>query len=161
MSRKYNTRLIREDYSYYVEQVVDLLSVDIATVRRWMREEGLQRIPNTRPHMIHSSQLKAFLEKKKAVRKKPCAANEIFCFRCQTPRIPKLGSATVTILPNKSIRLNAACAECSGKMCRSIKQTEWQKHHPLASFLSDALEEHNGVPPTHRECSLQQEEEND
>lgn len=158
MSRKYNTRLIREDYSYYVEQVADLLGVDIATVRRWMREDGLQRIPNTRPHMIHSSQLKAFLEKHKAARKKPCAANEIFCFRCQLPRIPRLGSATVTILPNKSIRLNAACAECGGKMCKSVKRAEWGQNHPLTGFLSDATGEHKGVPSMHRECSLQQGE---
>ncbi len=161
MGRKYNTRLIRDDYSYYVEQVADVFGVDVATVRRWMREHGLQRIPHTRPHMIHSSQLKIFLEKQKATRKKPCAAHEVFCLRCQLPRTPKMGSATITILPNTSVRFSAACVECGGKMCRSIKRAEWEQNHPLTTYLSDAAVEHKGVLPLHRKCSLQEEYKDD
>jgi len=150
--RTYNTRLIKENYSYYVEQLADLLGNDVATVQRWIREEGLKRIPNTRPHIIHSSEVKAFLDKKKAKRKKPCADHEAFCFRCQLPRTPKVDSATITQLPNGSIRFNAICSECGGKMCRNIKGAEWTQNHPLAKYLSDATGEHKGVQSTQCEC---------
>lgn len=159
MGRKYNTRLIKNDYSYYVEQIADLLGIDVATVRRWMREEGLRRIPKTRPHIIHSTELKAFLNKQQAKRKKPCASHEVFCFSCQWPRTPKVGSATVTPLPNTCISFKAICSECGGKMNRSIRGVEWTQNHPLAAFLSDTAGEHIGVQSTHRECTLQLEDQ--
>lgn len=159
MGRKYNTRLIKDDYSYYVEQIADLLGIDVATVRRWMREEGLKRIPNTRPHIIHSTELKEFLDKQQAKRKKPCASHEAFCFSCQWPRTPKVGSAIITPLPNDCISFKAICSECGNKMNRSIRGAEWTQNYPLAAFLSDATGEHIGVQPTHRECTLQKEEQ--
>jgi hypothetical protein len=158
MGKKYNTRLIRNDYSYYVEQIADLYEVDIATVRRWIREDGLERIPKTRPHLVHSSVLKAFLDKKQAKKKKPCVGNEIFCFSCQKPRNPRLHSGVAVQLPNNSIRFQAKCSDCGGKMNRTIRAAEWAENHPLAVYLSDASREHNGVEPPHHECSLQQEE---
>lgn len=158
MGRKYNKRLIKDDYSYSVEQVADLSCVSVATVRRWIRLEGLKRIPSTRPHLIHSSELRAFREMQHSKRKKTCASHEVFCFRCQMPRTPKIGSATIILLPNTSIRFNALCTECGGKMNRSIRGVEWAQNHPLAQYLSGALGEHNRVHPTHRECSLQKED---
>ncbi len=41
---RYNTRLVKDDYSYSVEQIADTWNVDIATVRRWIRLEKLERI---------------------------------------------------------------------------------------------------------------------
>ncbi len=158
--RTYNVRLIKDDYSYYIEQIADLLGNDVATVRRWVREEGLERIPNTRPHIVHSSKLKAFINKQKERRKKPCAIHEIFCLRCQSPRIPLAGSATVIPLPNGCISIKAICSECGGKMNRSIRGAEWIKSHPLAIYLSDASGEHKSVQLTHHECSLHKEENN-
>ncbi len=150
-------RLIKGGYSYYVEQVADLLGVDMATVRRWVREEGLERIPHARPHMIHSSALRAFLEKKQAKQKKRGAPHEVFCFRCQLPRAPEMESATIEVLPNTSIRFKAKCSVCGGKINKSIKGTDWGENHPLAKFLSDAPGEHNGVQHMHRKCSLHEE----
>ncbi len=161
MAKKYNSRLIRDDYSYYVEQVAELFGIDEATVRRWMKDGGLERIPNTRPHLIHSSKLRPFIEKLGTARKKPCASHEMFCMRCQSPRTPAHATGAVTILANRSVRLKAACSVCGGAMCRAIRQSEWTKNHPLAVCLSDASEEHKGVEPLHRECSFQMEENHD
>lgn len=157
--RTYNTRLIKDDYSYDVEQVADLFGVDIATVRRWIRKEGLERHPNTRPHLIYSSALKTFHEKRQIERKKPCAPNEAFCGRCQVPRILQKGTGSITPLPNRCVRFKAKCCECGGTALRNIRAAEWSENHPLAIFLSGAAEEHNGVCPAHRECSLQQQGE--
>lgn len=152
LGKKYNSRLIKADYSYAVEEVADLLGNDVATVRRWVREDGLERIPHSRPHLIHSSKLKPFIEKLDAERKKPCACHEVFCFRCQVPRTPRAGSASITRIPNGSLRYKAICDECGGKMNRSIRGTDWTENHPLAVYLSDTTRQHMGVQPTHREC---------
>lgn len=158
MTRKYNTHHIRDDYSYYVEQAADLFGVDVATIRRWMHQkDGLQPIAHTRPTLIHSSSLKAYIEKKKLERKKPCLDHEAFCLRCQEPRTPKVGSGSVVELPNKSVRLCAACSQCGCKLNKSIKAHEWHENHPLYACLSDALREHNGVQSTHRKCSFHEE----
>lgn len=157
--RRHSTRLIKDNYSYHVEQIADLFRVEVSTIRRWVREEGLERIPNTRPHLIHSSKLKAFIQKQQAKRKKPCAENEAFCLRCQSPRIPLTGSGVAVPLPNGCIRFKAKCGECRGKINQNIKAAHWHKNHPLAVFLTDATREHKGVQSTHRECSLHMEEE--
>lgn len=155
--RNYNTRLIKEDYSYYVEQVADLFGVDVATVRRWISKEGLKRLPKTRPHLIHSNALKAFHDKRQADRKKPCYPSEAFCCRCQVPRIPQRGTGTVTLLPNRSFRFKAKCSECGGIVVKNIGAAEWNGNHPLAVFLSGVVEEHNGACPAYRECTIQQD----
>jgi hypothetical protein len=156
--RTYNTRLIKDDYSYYVEQVADLFSVDVATVRRWICKEGLERLPKIRPHLIHSSDLKIFHEARRAKRKNPCAPNEVFCCRCQMPRVPQKDTGSITPLPNHCVRFKARCSGCGGIMLRNIRAAGWNENHPLATFLGDAIEEHSGAPQTLRECSLQEED---
>ena len=151
----YNIRLLKEDYSYYVEQIADLFTVEVATVRRWIQKEGLRRIPHTRPHIIHSSELKTFLEKKRAKRKRPCAAGEVFCLPCQSPRLPATGSGSITICANGSYRFRAICSQCRRVIYRNIRAVEWTLNHPLAGFLSEAMDEHKGVYSMHPECSLQ------
>lgn len=158
MGKRFNTRLIKDDYSYTVEQITDLYGVDVATVRRWIRKEGLRRVPKVRPYIVHSSDLKAFIEARQKKRKHSCSIHEAFCFRCQVPRTPAMGSATVVPLPNTCIRFQAKCSECGGKMNRTIRGAEWDKNHPLARYLADATREHNGVQLMPRECSLQGEE---
>lgn len=158
MVKKHNIRLIKQDYSYTTEQIADVLGVDVATVRRWIRDDGLERIPKVRPHLVHSSALRRFLEKKHAKQKKPCASDEMFCLRCQLPRQPLPHSASAENVPNGSIRIKAKCSVCDGKMNRAVKGEEWSEKHPLAKFLRDALIEHNEAQLMHRICSLQEEE---
>lgn len=160
MGKRLNTRLIKGNYSYTTEQIADLFAVDIATVRRWIRKEGLRRIPNAYPHLIHSSDLLAFSEEQKKKQRHSCAIDEVFCFRCRKPRAAALGSATITHLPNTSIRFQAKCSECGGKMNRTIRGAEWSKNHSLARYLGEAAEEHNEVRLPPLKCALYGEENN-
>lgn len=145
MGKQYNTRLIKDDYSYTVEQIADLYGVGIATIRYWIRKEGLKRIPKARPHLVHSSDLRPFLDAKNKKHKHECQKHEVFCFRCQLPRTPKMQTGEAETLANTSVRFKARCSTCGGKMNRNIKDAEWDGNHPLAIFLCDASEEHKGV----------------
>ena len=156
MKRKSRTRsphALKANYSYTLEQIVDLYGVDIATVRRWIRVEGLKRVPGARPYLVHSSDLKAFLERRQKARRHPCAAFEVYCLRCRLPRNPQPGTGSIEPLPNTAVRFRAKCATCGGKIFKAISGADWSKNHPLAALLYGAPEQHNGVRSQPPECS--------
>lgn len=152
--RTYPLKLIRSNYTYTVEQIADLYGVDVHTVRRWIREDGLKRIPKMRPYLIHSSDLKRFLHTKQKARKHPCKANEVFCLKCRLPRTPKNSTATILELPNKSVRFKARCSVCNSKINRVVKAAHWSISHPLSAYLEDAPKQHNGVNDSPLECNI-------
>jgi len=157
MGKKYNTKGIKLDYTYSVEQIAELYGVDVQTVRRWIRDEGLQRIEGMRPHGVHSSELRRFIDKRNGKRKQPCKLNEMFCLKCQRPKRPKAGSAMQIKLPNSSVRIKALCSACNSKINRSVSDIEWTKKHPLAIYLADAPLDPNRADTQHPKCSPQME----
>lgn len=58
--RKHNASRIREKHCYTVEEVAVLLGTHKNTIRQWMKQ-GLRRIDDTKPHLIHGTDLKAFI----------------------------------------------------------------------------------------------------
>jgi len=154
--RTYPLRLVRSNYTYTVEQIADLFGIDVHTVRRWVREDGLKRIPKVRPYLIHSSDLKKFLQGKQKARKHPCKDNEVYCLKCRVPRTPKNNTAVIAVLPNNSVRLKAKCSICYSKINRVIKARSWSDSHPLWAYLEDAPKQHNGVNDSPRECNIEE-----
>ncbi len=162
MSRKkrtYPLRLIRENYTYSLEQIADMYGIDLVTVRRWIRFEGLERLPKSRPALIHSAALKKFLEKRQKSRRQECGTHEAYCFKCHSPRTPKPGTGTAHQQPNGCIRFEAKCATCGCKINRAIRGADWSESHPLVAYLHDATKQYNRAQPLHRECHFQKGEE--
>ncbi len=152
--RTYSPHTLKSNYSYALEQIADQYGVDIATVRRWIRLDGLKRVPGVRPYLVHSSELKAFLERRQKARRHPCAPHEVYCLRCRHPRTPQTGTGVVEFLPNTAIRFKAKCAACGGKILKVVSRADWAENHPLAAYLHEAPEQHNGVRTRPPECSL-------
>nr|MBI1231871.1 helix-turn-helix domain-containing protein [Cytophagales bacterium] len=157
--KTYPLRLIKENYTYTVEQIAELFGLNSETVLRWIRNEGLERIPQTRPYLVHSKPLKRFLEKKQKARKHTCNVDEAYCMKCRKPRKPKINSGNATHLPNKTVRFQGRCETCSSKINRSIKAAEWTPQHPFASYLHDALKQHDGEPLMPLKSSIQKGEQ--
>lgn len=153
-SQTYSPHALKANYSYTLEQISDLYGVDIATVRRWIRVDGLNRVPGVRPYLVHSSDLKAFLVRRQKARRRPCAPHQLFCLRCRLPQTPQMGTGTVEQLPNTAIRFKAKCAACGGKILKVISHVNWAENHPLAAYLHETLEQLNGVRSQPPECSL-------
>ncbi|MCD8498103.1 MAG: helix-turn-helix domain-containing protein [Alphaproteobacteria bacterium] len=128
--RRYSLRRIKDNYTYTVEQIADLFGINVNTVRRWISEEGLKRLPMTRPHLVHSSDLKRFLERKQKSRKKPCAEHELFCCKCQMPRSPKLDTGSLILNPNNTVLFGARCSVCDTKIHKAVKGEKWDENHP-------------------------------
>lgn len=153
--RSYNLRLIKGDYTYSLDQIADLFGIDVATVRRWIKFEGLERIPKTRPFLVHSSALKAFMDKKRKARKQACGECDAWCCKCKRPCAPKSNTGTIHNQPNGTVRFQGQCATCGTRINRVLKGVEWSEKHPLAAYLHDAAKQHNGAQSSHRECQFQ------
>lgn len=115
--RKPNPSRIREKHCYTVEEAAELLGTHKNTVRLWMKQ-GLGRIDDTKPHLIHGTDLKSFVTNRQQRAKQPCHAGEIYCFKCRVPRKPWEGLVDVTFLNQKGAQLTGICSVCEGKLNR-------------------------------------------
>ena len=113
----YNLRLIRRQYSYTINEIAELFRVHPNAVRRW-RGAGLPTIDDRRPHYVHGSDLIAFLEARQRARKQRCAADEMFCCRCQAPRRPAPGQVSLEHLNARHVIVRGPCELCRTAMNR-------------------------------------------
>jgi len=154
----YPLRRIKKNYSYSTSDISELFAIDIATVRIWIKE-GLKLIPKTRPHLVHSSDLYDFLNKRQTKRKKPCLPNQIYCCGCKKSHKPIVGSLCEEKLPNGCYRLKAKCEHKGIVMYRVVKASDWHNKHPLASFKQGATKQHNGEQQTPLKYEFQEGEQ--
>jgi hypothetical protein len=119
-SRIYNVRLIRRDYSYTVQEIAELFNLHPNAVRRWLRDGGLRTIDASRPQLIHGSDLIDFLSRKQLNRKRGCAPDEMYCFKCREPRHPASGRVTVADLGPTRVFLQGTCELCGTRMNRAL-----------------------------------------
>jgi len=115
--RSYNTRLVKRSYSYSLQEIAELFDVHVNAVRRWI-QDGLPRIDNQKPYLVHGSELADFLDARQTRRKRKCAPDEFYCCRCRAPRRPRHGVVDLTIENAKQVRLSAKCGTCGATMNR-------------------------------------------
>lgn len=121
MSRtRINPRLAKVNYSYTVEEIVRLLSVHRSTVRVWLKA-GLPSLGPQRPTLVLGKELRAFLEKRRAGRKSPCAPGTMYCLKCKAPRPPALEMVEYQRLTEASGNLAAICGACGTVMYRRCR----------------------------------------
>jgi hypothetical protein len=154
----YILRLIRQDYSYTVAEIAGLFRVDEHTVSRWIREEGLKPIPGTRPYLIHSKTLRAFLSDRQGKRKQPCQPHQMFCMKCRAPHAVAMG--TLTAEPTaKFIKLRGKCEACGTRMSKMANPQSWSQNHPLCACMEPSVKQHNGEPLPQRACPVEKGEQ--
>jgi hypothetical protein len=117
--RKINPRLIKTRRSYTVEKLAQLLGCHKNSVRSWLRQ-GLEPLDTKRPLMIHGSAARKFLEAKRRSKKRRCRPDELYCFRCQTPRALADRRAIYSAKPGQAALLNGRCAECGTPMFKRV-----------------------------------------
>lgn len=161
MSRKhrYSLQPIRRNYTYCVYEIAELYHITPDTVFRWIRSEGLTRIPNSRKYYVHSSDLAKFLEKRNGKNKRPCKAGEIFCCKCKTPQKPKPTSLEFEKIPNKTIRVRGVCRVCGTRMNTVVSGKKWSEKHPLFPNKNAPTKPHSGEHVSPRECQTREGEQ--
>lgn len=115
-----NPRLAKLNYSYTVEEITRLLRVHKNTVRVWLKA-GLPSVGPQRPTLVLGRELRAFLERRRAGFKSPCAPGTMYCLKCKAPRSPALEMVEYRKITDASGNLTAICASCGTTMYRRCR----------------------------------------
>jgi hypothetical protein len=120
-----NHRLLKSHRSYTVDETARLLSVHKNTVRQW-KKAGLPTIDDKRPVLIRGRELIAFLQVRRARRKRPCRAGQMYCVRCRCSQFPAAGMVEQKPLNGKVVNARGICPDCNSMMhrCVSISKVE-------------------------------------
>ncbi|WP_353890863.1 helix-turn-helix domain-containing protein [uncultured Sneathiella sp.] len=153
----YNLSRIRKNYTYTVFEIAKLYNISPDTVFRWIRREGLKRIPSTKKYFVHSSDLLAFLKKKNARNKQPCADGEIYCCKCHRPRKPISISLKARKMPNKTVRVSGRCEVCNTRVNTFVSGKKWSETHPFHPDRNAPIKPHSGEQGTPRKCQTWKE----
>jgi hypothetical protein len=136
--RRHRVNLIKATYSYDTNEIAKLFHILRNTVRQWFKA-GLAPIDERRPVLVHGSVLKKFLAQRQEGRRRKCAPDELFCFRCRAPRRPWGGLVDVVQRTKRISKLRAICCVCETEMHQTIRPSD------LSNFMA-AIERQSMAP---------------
>ena len=116
-NRRINARRIKIHYSYTVEQAAEILGVHKNTVRLWIKQ-GLPVVDERRPILLQGKAIRAFLDNRKAKRKRRLSAGEFYCLKCRSPKIPAGRMADYVATSPDLGNLAGLCPDCETIMNR-------------------------------------------
>lgn len=114
-----NSRRIKIHHSYTVDDVARALKVSKGTVRNWLKH-GLVALDHRRPILILSSDLRHFLQERRAKAKRPCPPGHIYCLRCRQPKRPGLGMVEYIPCTGTAGNLRGICPDCGALIHRAV-----------------------------------------
>ena len=117
-ARAPDLRRIRTTTTYSPVEIASLFAIHRNTVFRWIRD-GLQPLDDSKPLLIHGSELRRYLKQRSRKRKQTCAPDEMPCFRCRAPRSPIHGTISIARQNAQTLTLTAICATCGTRMYRA------------------------------------------
>ena len=119
--RKFNWKRVKQQLSYKLEDIAELLDVHIQTVRNWRRKEGLQTIDDQTPYMVHGSELIRFIKDyNQKLKMFECELHELPCFKCRAPKVPLDNKASLYKKNAKLGFVYGVCPTCSTIMNKSF-----------------------------------------
>ncbi len=116
--KRFNTKIIKAKQTYSTEEIADFFKIHINTVHAWYKA-GLPKIDDHKPFLVFGKDLIEFLNAKKSSKKCPCAANELFCCKCQKPSTPKANQVCIKVTPART-NLVGYCATCGTQINKAI-----------------------------------------
>lgn len=115
--RNFDLRRIKRDMTYSPTEISEVLKVHKNTVHHWLKE-GLPKLDNQKPYLIHGRDLYVFLKLRKQKKHKKCQPNEGYCVKCQKPQRIWENAVDLFIYNDKQLMIQGLCAICSTKVNR-------------------------------------------
>lgn len=115
--RRIDLRRVKIHRPYTVEEAAKVLGTHKNTVRQWIKQ-GLPTAGERRPTLLRGTEIRAFLENRKASRKHRLSPGEFYCLKCRAPK-PSYGSVA-DYVPTSSVlgNLKGLCPDCATIMNR-------------------------------------------
>jgi hypothetical protein len=114
-----NPGLVKLHRPYTVAEVARLLDKHPRTILEWIKA-SLPIVDRHRPFLIRGRDLRAFLEARRASRRRPCPPGTLYCFGCREARRPALGLADFEPHEHGAGNLVALCETCGRIMRRRV-----------------------------------------
>jgi len=94
--QNYNFRKIKSKASYNTTEIKKVLEVDRRTIRRWVKNEGLEVVDSSMSSiLVMGADLIKFIKSKRLKRKMPANDDEYLCFKCHKVVKAKAGSEQI------------------------------------------------------------------
>lgn len=145
--RRLNPRLVKIHRSYTVEEVATLLGLHRNTVRQWVKN-GLPTCDLKRPMLILGRELAAFLQARRAHKRRTCALGQLYCLRCREPRDPAGRMADYQPLTATLGNLIAICSICDLLMYRRVSLTKIHSFRSILDITMPQAPSHIGESPS-------------
>lgn len=158
MARRIDYRRIKSLRSYEVGELAALLDCHKNTVRHWIKD-GLPTLNDgRRPILVHGSDARDYLERKRQGRRHKCRPEEMYCFGCRQPRRPALGMVDFKPTSATGGLLSGICGECSTLMFRRASRASLGRLSGLLEVkFMEADESLNGRPAAPLICDSDEE----
>lgn len=114
MKRKYDYRRVKSNRPYTLATLAKLFGVHSATVRGWIKKDGLSVAVVGQSHSIilHGAKVKAWMKAREKAKRRPCAPDEMFCTRCKEPRKIAEGSFRIKSGNTQKVTAIGDCIIC-------------------------------------------------
>ena len=113
MNRSYDFQRVRSHRPYTITSLAVLFDINPATVRRWIKRDGLNVaiVDESRPIILQGSKVKVWGKALQQAKKRPCASGEMYCVRCKKPS--RVNPDSVQIIQHNQSKLTVK-GECKG-----------------------------------------------
>ena len=117
--KRFDPRRVKIHRSYAVDEAARVLRSHKNTIRNWLKQ-GLPTVDVHRPHLIRGADLRGFLVAKQLRRKSSCAAGQLYCVRCRSPKEPVGQIAEYRPITAMSGNLKGSCPDCGTQIFRRV-----------------------------------------
>jgi len=124
--KRFNPRLVKTLRTYSVEDVCQLCGVHPNTALSWINKEGLKRIDDIYPYLVHGQDLAEFLIARQRPKIK-LAPDEFKCFKCRVARKAWEGVADIKIRSQSIGNLKVICEVCGTNMNKNFSLKTMQQ----------------------------------
>lgn len=135
MANRPNWRTLKIHRSYTIDEAARTLSVCKATVRRWIKDQGLSVIDERRPALLLGRDLIAFGKSRRRPKHK-CGIDQAYCFSCRTPKNAAFGQMEIVAANQTSANVRMCCQTCSSVMHKRFAWRDLPSLSPLTHLTA-------------------------